>query len=67
MVGNDPFFNSRREQLGALALRHAVPAIYEAREYVAAGGLISNGTNLTVANRLKGKFVGRILNGTKPA
>jgi putative ABC transport system substrate-binding protein len=67
LVGNDAFFNSRREQLGALALRHAVPAIYEAREYVAAGGLISYGTSLTAANRLKGIFVGRILNGTKPA
>jgi putative ABC transport system substrate-binding protein len=67
LVGNDPFFNSRREQLGALALRHAVPTIYEAREYVAAGGLISYGTSLTAANRLKGIFVGKILNGAKPA
>ena len=67
LVGNDPFFYSRREQLGALALRHAVPAIYEAREYVAAGGLISYGTSLTAANRLRGIFVGKILNGAKPA
>jgi putative ABC transport system substrate-binding protein len=67
LVGNDPFFFSRREQLGALALRHAVTAIYEAREYVAAGGVISYGTSLTAANRLKGIFVGKILKGAKPA
>jgi putative tryptophan/tyrosine transport system substrate-binding protein len=67
VVSPDPFFLSRREQLVALATRHAVPAIFEWREFEAAGGLISYGTSLTGMFRQFGIYTGKILKGAKPA
>jgi len=67
MIMPDIFFNARREQLATLAVRHAVPAIYQYREFAAAGGLISYGTNDTKYYSLFGTYAGRILKGDKPA
>jgi putative tryptophan/tyrosine transport system substrate-binding protein len=67
IIGTDPFFNSRSEQLAALALRHAVPTIHQFRDFVAAGGLMSYGGSLTDSYRLIGAYAGRILKGEKPA
>jgi putative ABC transport system substrate-binding protein len=67
VVGADPFFNSRREQIVALAARYAVPAIYEWREFAVAGGLISYGPSFPAINRQVGVYAGKILNGAKPA
>jgi putative ABC transport system substrate-binding protein len=66
VIGGEPFFNSRSEQLGALTIRHAVPAIYQLRAFAAAGGLVSYGGSLTDAYRTSGVYTGRILNGEKP-
>jgi putative ABC transport system substrate-binding protein len=66
-IGDDAFFYSRKEQLGALSLRHAVPTIYEHREFAVAGGLLGYGSDITDAYRLAGNYTGRVLKGDKPA
>ena len=67
VVEADAFFNSRREQLLALASRYAVPTIYENRGFTAAGGLISYGIDNAALARQAGIYAGRILKGEKPA
>jgi putative ABC transport system substrate-binding protein len=67
VVGPDAFFLSRREQLAALTLRHAVPAISQYREFAAAGGLMSYGTDFQSLYRLVGTYASRILKGEKPS
>jgi putative tryptophan/tyrosine transport system substrate-binding protein len=67
VISGDPFFNTQREHIGALSLRYRVPAIYQYREFAAAGGLMSYGANYGDLNRLTGVYVGRILKGEKPA
>jgi putative tryptophan/tyrosine transport system substrate-binding protein len=67
LVGADPFFTNRRNQLVALAARHPVPTIYEWREFAAAGGLISYGPSRTGTWRQVGIYAGKILKGAKPA
>jgi putative tryptophan/tyrosine transport system substrate-binding protein len=67
LISPDPLFTSRREQIVSLALRHAVPTMYQFREFVAAVGLISYGVDLKDAYRQHGIYVGRILKGASPA
>ena len=67
VVGNDTFFDGRREQLVEMAARHAIPAIFGWRVFAAAGGLISYGPSVASAYRQAGAYVGRILAGDKPA
>jgi ABC-type uncharacterized transport system substrate-binding protein len=67
VIGGDQFFSSRIERLASLAVRYAVPAIYLWREFAVAGGLMSYGSQTMDAYRLTGIYVGRVLNGEKPA
>ena len=67
VIGADALFNSRSEQLAALTIRHRVPAIYQYREFVSAGGLMSYGTPVLDTYRPLGVYAGRILKGEKPA
>jgi ABC-type uncharacterized transport system substrate-binding protein len=67
LIGSDPFFDSRREQIIGLAARHHVPTIFELREFVIAGGLMSYGPSLFEAARQVGIYTGKILHGAKPA
>ena len=67
VIGGGSFFASQRTQLAALTVRHAVPAIFEHREFAAAGGLLTYGSDIGEAYRLAGIYTGRILKGDKPA
>jgi putative tryptophan/tyrosine transport system substrate-binding protein len=67
VVGAEAYFHSQRERIVALAMRHAIPTIYEWREFADAGGLMSYGTDLAEGYRLVGVYAGRILKGAKPA
>jgi putative tryptophan/tyrosine transport system substrate-binding protein len=66
VVGADTFFTNRSEKLAALAIRHAIPTIYQTREFAMAGGLMSYGGELRELYRLAGVYTGRILKGEKP-
>jgi len=66
VICGDALFNSRTKQLAALTIQHAVPAVYQWREFVAAGGLLSYGSEVTDAYRLTGVYTGRVLKGEKP-
>jgi len=67
VIGSDVFFNTQSRQIAALTVRFAVPAIYQFREFAAAGGVMSYGSSLTDPYRLMGLYTGRILKGEKPA
>ena len=67
LVANDPFFESSRDQIVALAARYRLPAIYSGHQYAEAGGLMSYGASVTDASHLTGTYVAKILKGAKPA
>ena len=66
-ISGDPFFNIHADRLGALSLKHALPTIYQTREFATAGGLISYGSSFQEQYRLAGAYTGRILKGERPA
>jgi putative tryptophan/tyrosine transport system substrate-binding protein len=66
VIGTDSFFNTRKEQLAELSLRHGVPSIHQYREYAEAGGLMAYGTETSDLSRQVGVYTGRILKGEKP-
>jgi putative ABC transport system substrate-binding protein len=66
LIGPDPFFTSRLQQLAALSIRHSMPAIYSNREFPAVGGLMNYGISIADVYRLVGVYTGRILKGEKP-
>jgi putative ABC transport system substrate-binding protein len=66
-IGNDPFFNSRSSRLAELTPRHSLPAIYQYREFVEAGGLMSYGASNADSHRQLGNYVGRVLAGARPS
>jgi putative tryptophan/tyrosine transport system substrate-binding protein len=65
-ISGDPFFNIRADHLGELSLKHALPTIYQTREFATAGGLISYGSSFQEQYRLAGTYTARILKGEKP-
>jgi ABC-type uncharacterized transport system substrate-binding protein len=66
VIGSDPFFNAQSQRLAGLLLSHALPAIYQYREFAAAGGLISYGGNITDPFRQAGSYTGRVIAGERP-
>ena len=67
LVNADPVFNSRRTEIATLTIQHSLPAVFEWREFVAAGGLMSFGTSIADAYQQAGVYTGRILKGASPA
>jgi putative tryptophan/tyrosine transport system substrate-binding protein len=67
LIGGDTFFNGARRKLIALSLRYSLPSIFDLREFVTEGGLMSDGTSQTKAYQQAGDYVGRILSGAKPS
>jgi putative ABC transport system substrate-binding protein len=67
LIGGDPFLDNQRDKLAALAMHHAIPTIYQWREFATAGGLMTYGSSITDGYRHAGRYTGKILKGAKPA